>query len=136
MLGSPFSNHYMAIVDDDESVCRSLSRLLRAVGYPSATYPSAEAILDHVKRPQFDCLGLNVRLLRTSGLELSNRLAAVNDTTPVVFITAQDEPEERAMVEAVGCADYFRKTDPCAEVLDVIDRIINPNGTLSASLPT
>ncbi len=126
MPAKPSSNHYVAIVDDDESVCRALGRLLRAVGYQSVTYPSAEAFLDDVKRPQFDCLVLDVQLQGMSGLELSSRLAAVNDTTPVVFITAHDEPKERARVEAAGCAGYFRKTDRCAEVLDVIDRIIHP----------
>lgn len=136
MLGRPFSTHYVAIVDDDESVCRSLGRLLRAVGYQPVTYPSAEAFLDDSKRPRFDCLVLDVQLEGISGLELSHRLAAVNDATPVVFITARDEPAERAMVLAAGCAGYFRKTDPCAEVLEVIDRIINPTGTLPASLPT
>jgi hypothetical protein len=39
-------------------------------------------------------------------------------------------------VEAAGCAGYFRKTDPCAEILEVIDRIINPSGTLPTSVPT
>jgi DNA-binding response OmpR family regulator len=60
-----------------------------------------------------------------SGLDLSRRLSAVRDATPVVFITAHDDPQMQALVEASGCAGYFRKTDPGAEVLAAIRRIIS-----------
>lgn len=118
-------NSYVAIVDDDESVCRSFARLLRTAGYQSVTYSSAEAFLDDSKRPHFDCLVLDLHLEGISGLELTRRLAAVKDATPVVFITAQDQPEERAAAEASGCAGYFRKTDPGAAVLEVISEAVH-----------
>ena len=121
-------NSYVAVVDDDESVCRSFGRLLRTAGYQPVTYPSAEAFLDDTRRPQFDCLVLDFQLGGISGLELSRRLAAVNDTTPVIFITAQDQPERRAAAEASGCAGYFRKTDPGSQILDLIHHILHEAG--------
>ena len=57
-----------------------------------------------------------------SGLELSHALAAVRDATPVVFITAHDDPEVRAEAEASGCVGYFRKTDPGQSVLEAITK--------------
>ena len=36
---------YVAVVDDDESLCRSLGRLLRAAKIQAVTYSSAEAFL-------------------------------------------------------------------------------------------
>jgi FixJ family two-component response regulator len=114
------TNSYVAIVDDDESVCRSFARLLRTSGYQPVTYSSVEAFLSDSRRPKFNCLVLDVQLPGISGLELSRRLSAVNDTTPVIFITAQDEPEQRAAAEASGCAGYFRKTDPGSEILNLI----------------
>ena len=83
-------NIYIAVVDDDESICRSMSRLLRAAQLQPVTYSSAEAFLADTKRPKFDCLVLDIQLQGMSGLDLSRRLAAVNDATPVVFITAHD----------------------------------------------
>ena len=50
---------YVAIVDDDENVCRSLGRLLRAAGMRPVTYGSAEEFLADTKRPVFDCLVLD-----------------------------------------------------------------------------
>jgi FixJ family two-component response regulator len=117
---------YIAVIDDDESLCRSMSRLLRAAHFQPITYPSAEAFLEDMKRPKFDCLVLDIQLQGMSGLELSQRLSAVRDTTPVVFITAHDDPEVRAQAEASDCAGYFRKTDSGADVLAAIRRVIGP----------
>ena len=117
---------YVAVVDDDESVCRSFARLLRTAGFQSITYASAEAFLEDTKRPRFDCLVLDVQLGGLSGLELSQRLAAVHDDTPVVFITAHDDPKVRTEAETSGCAGYFRKTDSGVLVLEAITRAVNP----------
>ncbi len=117
-------NIYIAVIDDDESLCRSMSRLLRAAHLQPITYPSAEVFLADTKRPKFDCLVLDIQLKGMSGLDLSQRLAAVKDATPFVFITAHDDPAVRAQAEASGCAGYFRKTDSGADVLAAIRRVI------------
>ncbi len=114
---------YVAVVDDDESLCRSLSRLLRAGGIQPINYASAEAFLADTKHPQFDCLVLDIQLGGMSGIELAQRLAAEGGRIPIIFITAYDDPEARANAEAVGCAAYFRKSDSGAEVLDAIRRV-------------
>lgn len=117
-------NIYIAIVDDDESVCRSLGRLLRAARFQTISYPSAEAFLSDTKHPKFDCLVLDIQLGGMSGLELSHRLVAVQDSTPVVFITAFDDPEICAQAKASGCAGYFRKTEPGADIVATIRRAV------------
>jgi len=115
---------YVAVVDDDESICRSFSRLLRMAGFQPVCYASAEALLEDTKRPRFDCLVLDIQLGGMSGLDLSQRLAAVRDPTPVIFITAHDDPEVRAEALARGCAGYFRKNEPGERVLEAIRRVI------------
>ena len=124
---------YVAVVDDDESVCRSLGRLLRTAGFQPVTYASAEAFLGDTKRPRFDCLVLDIQLGGISGLELSRRLTAVNDGTPVVFITAHDDPAVQAQAEAAGCAGYLRKSDSGGLVLDAITRAMNPSNRQSSN---
>ena len=118
-------NRYIAIVDDDESVCRSFGRLLRTVGYQPITYQSAEDFLEDGKRPLFDCIVLDMQLEGLSGLELSRHLSAIHDPTPIIFITAQDNPDERKEAEASGCAAYFQKTDPGGLVLEALAGIVN-----------
>ena len=115
---------YVAIVDDDESVCRSFGRLLRAAGFQPITYASAESFLADTKHPQFGCLVLDIQLDGISGIELAQRLAAVGNNTPVIFITAHEDHNARVAAEALGCAAYFRKTDSAAEILEVIQRAL------------
>jgi FixJ family two-component response regulator len=117
-------NVYVGVVDDDESVRRSLARLLRAAGMQPITYSSAEDFRADTKRPRFDCLVLDVQLLGMSGLDLQKQLAAEGIMTPVLFITAYDD--SRAHEEAItgGCAGYFRKMDAGSELLDAIRRIV------------
>jgi FixJ family two-component response regulator len=126
---------YIAVVDDDESVCHSLSRLLRAAHLQPITYPSAEAFLADKKHPRFDCLLLDIQLKGMSGVELNRRLAGVKDSTPVIFITAHDDPEARVQAEASGCAGYFRKTDSGADVLAAIHRAIAPEDSAPLRKP-
>ena len=114
---------YVAVVDDDESVCRSLGRLLRAGGLQPVTYESAESFLADKKRPQFGCLVLDIQLSDMSGIELAQRLVAVGEHTPIIFITAHDDPEARIVAESLGCAGFFRKTDSGQEVLDTIRKV-------------
>ncbi len=114
---------YVGIVDDDESACRSVGRLLRAVGIHPITYASAESFLVDTKHPQFGCLVLDIQLGGISGIELAQRLRADGWRIPIIFITAHDDPESRAAAEVVCCAAYFRKTDSGKEVLEAIRRV-------------
>jgi FixJ family two-component response regulator len=122
-MSTPGSNIYIAVVDDDESLCRSLGRLLRAAGIQPITYPSAEAFLADTKHPRFDCLVLDIQLGGMSGIELQRQLVAAGEKTPVIFITAHDDPEVREEALATGCAAFFRKTDSGAEVLEAIRKL-------------
>jgi FixJ family two-component response regulator len=113
----------VAVVDDDESLCRSLGRLLRASGIHAITYTSAEAFLADAKPPRFDCLVLDVQMSGMSGIELGRRLVAKGGCAPFIYITAFDDAETRNEAVATGCAAYFRKTDAGADVLDAIRRL-------------
>jgi FixJ family two-component response regulator len=94
---------YVAVVDDDESMCRSYGRLLRAAGLQPITYDSAESFRADTKHPEFGCLVLDVQLGGMSGIELAQQLAAEGRRTPIIFITAHDEPEMRSAAKALGC---------------------------------
>lgn len=131
------ANKYVAVVDDDESVCRSFSRLLRTAGYHPVPFHSAEEFLSDRNRPHFECLVLDVQLDGISGIELWHRLAAVGDTTPVVFITAHDDSASRLEAEVCGCAGYFHKTDPGEVILGTIRMAVDSgNGQSSNHQPT
>jgi len=69
---------------------------------------------------------LDIQLEGISGLELSRRLAAVHDPTPVIFITAHDDLAVRAEALAGGRAGYFRKHDSGELILNAIAALVSP----------
>jgi FixJ family two-component response regulator len=109
----------IAIVDDDESVRRSLRRLVQSAGYVVETFASAGDFLAWLPRGQAACLVLDVHMNEMTGLELQQRLAV-----PVVFITAQDDAVTRARIEKSGAIGHLRKPFDEAAVLDVIRRAV------------
>jgi FixJ family two-component response regulator len=52
----------VAVVDDDDSVCQSLAKLLRAAGFQPATHHSVEAFLKDTQHYRFDCLIVDIQL--------------------------------------------------------------------------
>ncbi len=116
-------NTYIAVIDDESSLCISLGRLLRLSGFDPVSYPSAEAFLADDKKPRFDCLLLDIRLGGMSGMDLFRLLVEQKSQIPVVFITAFDDPDIRVEAEALGCAGFFRKTTPGGEIIEVIRHV-------------
>ena len=116
----------VAIIDDDASLCRALSRLLTAVGIQPKTYSSAEAFLADEEASDPGCLLLDVELQGMSGLELQQRLSTDDRRIPIIFITAHVEPSVRALAERGGCTAFLSKTDPGKTVIEAVRHAINP----------
>jgi FixJ family two-component response regulator len=106
------SKPLIAIVDDDESVCRALRRLLRSLSMDAEIFSSGQQFLDLVEAmPSFhpDCLVLDVQMPGMNGLDLQDRLAVGGSRIPVIFITAHDEVGVRERALAAGAVAFLRK---------------------------
>ena len=64
------------VIDDEEPVRVSLGKLLRALGVPSQTFPSAEAFLASYAGDGAGCLLVDIRMPGMSGLDLIEELRA------------------------------------------------------------
>lgn len=113
-------NIRVAIIDDDQSIRKSLGRLLHVVNMEPVGYSSAEAFMQDPTREQFDCLVLDVQLGGMSGLELQRWLKAEHCPVPIIFITAYEDPVAQAEAEHIGCAAFFHKTDPGTRIIRAI----------------
>ncbi|CAE6739843.1 Response regulator protein TmoT [Paraburkholderia domus] len=103
-------NQSVAVIDDDESVCRSIKRLLRSVGIEAETFSSGDEFLDTLSaipsyRPA--CVILDIQMPGTNGLEVQRRLAPMG--LPIIMITAYDELSARQTAIGSGAAAYLRK---------------------------
>ena len=75
------------IIDDDESVRKSLALFLKASGYLVELMGSSEEYLAREVHDGTGCLVLDVHLDGKSGLELQNELAGMDSHLPIIFIT-------------------------------------------------
>ena len=114
------TNKPIAIVDDDPSLCRSLSRLLRLAGYEPHSFHSAEDFLADAERARFACVLADIQLGGMSGLEMHRAMHARGESLPVIFVTAHDEPPARAEAASGGCAGFFSKTEDGIRILDAV----------------
>ena len=113
---------FIAVVDDDESMCQALSRLLQVAGYPVRAYFSAESFLDDPEHDHAGFVVADIQLRGLSGLDLQRKLQQEIPALPFAFITAHDEPATRAQAQATGCAAYLRKPFPGSTLLDIIKK--------------
>jgi RNA polymerase sigma factor (sigma-70 family) len=112
------------VVDDDVSVRRALSRLIRSVGLSVETFATAQAFLDSPPRDQPACLVLDVRLPGPSGLDLQSALREAGRPLPIVFITAHGSVSTSVRAMKGGAVDFLQKPFNDQELLDSIQRAL------------
>jgi RNA polymerase sigma factor (sigma-70 family) len=112
------------VVDDDPSVRRALSRLLRSVGLRVETFPTAQAFLGSPPQDQPACLVLDVRLPGPSGLDLQAALREAGRPLPIVFITAHGSVSTSVRAMKGGAVDFLQKPFNDQELLDSIQRAL------------
>src|SRR6267142_5113778 len=108
------------VVDDDDSILRSVARLLRQLGYASLLFPSAEAFADHDDFDSAVCVLLDINLGDVSGIELRHRLKAANISVPIIYMTGNDNPAVRTAALQSGCLAYLTKPFSAVSLKDVI----------------
>jgi RNA polymerase sigma factor (sigma-70 family) len=97
------------VVDDDEAVRSSLRWLLEAVDLNVETCGSVREFLDTYDRDQPGCVLLDVRMPRTSGLELQRRLAADRRSPPIIIITGHGDVPMAVRAMKDGAFDFIEK---------------------------
>jgi two-component system response regulator DctR len=97
------------IVDDDPAVRDALQWLLKSRGVQSRTWDSAEDFLSFASRELCGCLLLDVRMPGMSGIELFDRLRALNCRLPVIFLTGHGDVPMAVQALKDGAFDFIEK---------------------------
>ena len=119
---APGKQCFVAVVDDDPSVCRGIGRLLRSAGYLPDTYASASDFLDGERRYDCFCLIVDVCMPGMTGLELQQQLSREKSIIPVIVVTARDDPQKRDIADRAGAVAFFRKPIDGRLLLDAVAR--------------
>jgi len=85
------SHPVVFLLDDDEPVVTALSRLLRAEGFATSAWTSAEQFLANHDARTPGCLVADVLMPQMDGLELQRVFAERGIDRPMVFITGQGD---------------------------------------------
>ena len=122
----------IAIVDDDESVCRAIERLLRSLGMSGEIYTSSAEFVDLVEAlPSFqpDCVVLDIQMPGLNGIEVQTRLRRARGAMPVIFITAHDDRVARERALAGGAVAFLRKPFTDALLIRTLDAALGRGET-------
>jgi FixJ family two-component response regulator len=113
----------IAVVEDDSSMLKGLSRLLSAHGFRVVRFASAEAFLDSVAQCEAMCLVVDIHLGGISGIDLKRRLTSSGNDFPVIFMTAADSAATRQAAVDAGCIAYLRKPFLAKLLIEAINQV-------------
>jgi len=114
------NSRVVAIVDDDQSVQRSLQDLIESDGLSALCFGSAEHFLESEARSKAACLIADIRMPGMSGLELQAKLKAERCRIPVIFITAHGDAEMRIHAMRQGAVEFLSKPFDDAVLLEIV----------------
>jgi FixJ family two-component response regulator len=108
-VGTTSTQRFVAIVDDDESLRRSLPELLGALAVATRTFESAQAFLRSGLIETTQCLILDVGMPEMSGPELQQELVRLGHAVPIIFISGRTDDALRKTLIARGAIDCLVK---------------------------
>jgi FixJ family two-component response regulator len=97
------------VVDDDASVRRSLSFLIKSLGYRVETFDCADAFLARKHYDGIGCIITDVKMPGTSGLELQDVLGRGHTPLPIIFITGHGDLPMGVGAMKQGAVDFLAK---------------------------
>jgi FixJ family two-component response regulator len=108
------------VIDDDESIRMSFSRLFRSTNFDVETYSSPDEFLSKPIIKENACILLDIRMPGTTGFDLQQRLADLGIAIPVIVISASDDIQIRENAKKNGAISFFRKPVDDQALLDAI----------------
>jgi FixJ family two-component response regulator len=118
----------VCIVDDDESLRRSLRNLLLSLGFRVEAFASAEAFLEWTGRAEVGCVVLDVRMPGMSGIDLLRHLVARGSAVPAIMLTAHTDDETRRRSLEAGAVAFLEKPVRSDILLDAVRTALSSPG--------
>ena len=114
------------LVDDDQSVRRALTRLVKSAGYAVQAFDSGRAFIEFWRSTSQGaaCLVLDVRMPGLTGMDLQRELQATNAVLPVVFITGHGDIPMGVKAMKEGAVDFLPKPVNDKDLLKAIEQAL------------
>jgi len=118
------ANALVFVIDDDASVRKGVSRLLRSARYKSEAFESALDFLAREQHPGPACLIVDVRMPGINGMDLQETLIQRRREEQLVFITGHGDISMCAQAMKAGAADFLPKPFRSDELLQCVERAL------------
>ena len=119
----------MYVVDDDEDVRKSLSRLLRAHDLNVQTFSSAKEFLEHRTFSGKGCALLDYHMPEINGIELQSEISRLGITLPVIFLTGKGDIPTSVLAMQQGAIDFLVKPVDEKNLLEAIEKALKKQVT-------
>lgn len=96
------------VVEDSDAIRAAYTILLEESGYAVAAAATGAEAVRQAERRAPDLVLLDLGLPDMPGLEVARRIKAIG-SIPIVALTGRDDPADRAVLLAAGCAAYLVK---------------------------
>jgi two-component system response regulator FixJ len=97
------------LVDDDAAVRRSVSFMLKTLGFQVRTYETGDALLKSAKDLEHGCILLDIRMPGMDGLEVQQALQREGIGLPVVIMTGHGDITLAIEAMKAGAVDFLEK---------------------------
>jgi FixJ family two-component response regulator len=114
------TKNLISVVDDDESIRRTTTLLIKSFGFRAAAFESAESFLKSAELHETSCLILDVQMPGMDGLELQSKLAAAGFGIPIIFITGHEDKESRGRAMQAGAIAFLGKPFTDEQLLQTV----------------
>jgi RNA polymerase sigma factor (sigma-70 family) len=108
------------LVDDQVSVLRALSRLLRSAGLSVETFRSGQEFLQRYDANAAGCLVLDIAIPGLNGLELQQTLNFKGIELPIIFLTGHGDIPMSVQAMKRGALDFLTKPTNDEDLLSAI----------------
>ena len=110
------------VIDDDESVRKSIESLIRSARLKAKAFASAEEFL-RIKRSDIPaCVVLDVRLPGMSGLDLQMRMAQSGIKIPIIFITGDGDIRMGVHAMKAGAVEFLTKPFSDQDLIEAVQQ--------------
>ena len=112
----------VCIIDDEPSIRKGVSNLLRSVGLKVQTLASAQEFLINRPREAVSCLVLDVQLPGLSGLDLQSRMAEIAMEIPIIFLTGHGDIPMSVRAMRAGAVAFLTKPFREQDLIEAIQQ--------------
>jgi two-component system, LuxR family, response regulator FixJ len=124
-MSNPAEFDEVCLVDDDQSVLRSMEYLLASDGLKVRAFNKPEEFLAHAAVHPVSVVVTDVWMERVTGLEILARMCALSPRPRVIVITAREDLAARATAMQIGPVAFFMKPFNDEKFLAAVRKALN-----------